>query len=81
MMISYCSRSINPTTESRRTDPRLYQIFTTWFAANANILTFGAGSVGPAAFGLGMKDSFLTIIVTDIMYVSGLFTPAWVTSS
>ncbi len=60
--------SISPVHESQRTDPRLYQVFTTWFAANANILTFGSGSVGPAAFGLGIKDAFLTIIVVDIMY-------------
>ncbi|KAI0088273.1 permease for cytosine/purines, uracil, thiamine, allantoin-domain-containing protein [Irpex rosettiformis] len=58
---------ITPIPESQRTDPRLYQIFTTWFAANANIITFGAGSVGPAAFGLGMKDSFLIIVVVDII--------------
>ena len=62
-------RRINPVPESQRVDPRLYQVFFAWFAASANVLTFGAGSVGPAAFGLGMKASFLTIMVTDIMYV------------
>lgn len=31
---------------------------------------FGAGSVGPAAFGLGIKDSFIVIIVVDVMYVN-----------
>jgi hypothetical protein len=31
------------------------------------IFSFGAGSVGPAAFGLGMRDAFLTILVVDIM--------------
>ncbi|KAI0088274.1 permease for cytosine/purines, uracil, thiamine, allantoin-domain-containing protein [Irpex rosettiformis] len=58
---------INPVPENQRTDTRLYQVFFAWFAANANVLTFGAGSVGPAAFGLGMKESFLTIIVTDLI--------------
>ena len=30
---------------------------------------FGAGSVGPAVFGLGQRTSFLTILVVDLMSV------------
>ncbi|KAI0692723.1 permease for cytosine/purines, uracil, thiamine, allantoin-domain-containing protein [Cytidiella melzeri] len=62
---------ITPVPENRRTDNRLYQIFFVWFAANVNVLTFGAGSVGPAAFGLGMRDTFATIIVVDTIAVFG----------
>ncbi|KAI0080384.1 hypothetical protein K474DRAFT_1589852 [Panus rudis PR-1116 ss-1] len=60
-------RRITPIPEERRTDPRLYQMFFVWFSANINILTFSAGTVGPAFYSLGMRTSFLVIIVVDII--------------
>ncbi|OCH88731.1 hypothetical protein OBBRIDRAFT_733921 [Obba rivulosa] len=65
---------IEPIPEERRTDPRLYQLFFVWFSANANILTMTAGTVGPAFYGLGIRDSFLIIIVVDIITCAF---PAW----
>ncbi|KAK7683805.1 hypothetical protein QCA50_013181 [Cerrena zonata] len=61
------TQGITPTSEEERTDKRMYQMFFVWFAANVNILTFGAGSVGPAVFGLGQRTSCLTILVVDLI--------------
>ncbi|CAL1709708.1 unnamed protein product [Somion occarium] len=61
------TQGITPTPLEQRTDPRMYQMFFAWFSANANILTFGAGTVGPAFFNLGQRTSFLVILVVDII--------------
>ncbi|EGO26948.1 hypothetical protein SERLADRAFT_360944 [Serpula lacrymans var. lacrymans S7.9] len=58
---------IVPTPPEDRVDTRLYQMFFVWFTVNANILQFSAGSVGPVVYGLGMRESLLTILVTDIL--------------
>ncbi|KAI0827299.1 permease for cytosine/purines, uracil, thiamine, allantoin-domain-containing protein [Trametes gibbosa] len=58
---------ITPTLEDERTDKRLYQFFFVWFSANANILTLSAGTVGPAYYSLGIRDSFYVILVVDIV--------------
>ncbi|OBZ65621.1 Purine-cytosine permease fcyB [Grifola frondosa] len=58
---------IVPIPLEERTDPRLYQMFMVWFSANANILILSAGTVGPAFYGLGIKDSLLIILVVDIV--------------
>ncbi|KIP09966.1 hypothetical protein PHLGIDRAFT_289936 [Phlebiopsis gigantea 11061_1 CR5-6] len=42
-------------------------MFFVWFAANINVQAFGAASVGPAVFGLGMRTTFLTCVVTDLI--------------
>ncbi|KAI0634352.1 permease for cytosine/purines, uracil, thiamine, allantoin-domain-containing protein [Trametes polyzona] len=58
---------IIPTSEEDRTDRRLYQFFFVWFSANANILTLSAGTVGPAYYDLGIRDSLYVILVVDII--------------
>ncbi|EKM56674.1 uncharacterized protein PHACADRAFT_207869 [Phanerochaete carnosa HHB-10118-sp] len=58
---------IEPTTEEQRTDTRIFQVFTVWFSANVNVPAFGAASIGPAFFGLGMRTTFLTCVVTDLI--------------
>ncbi|EKM56968.1 uncharacterized protein PHACADRAFT_142025 [Phanerochaete carnosa HHB-10118-sp] len=45
-------------------------MFFVWFSANMNVLGLGTGSAGPAFFGLGVKQSLITLLVVDIMYVS-----------
>lgn len=66
------TNGIAPVPPENRTDTRLYQLFFIWFSANANILTLTAGTVGPAFYGLGIRESFLMIIVVDVMWVSPL---------
>ncbi|CCM05632.1 uncharacterized protein FIBRA_07861 [Fibroporia radiculosa] len=61
------TNGIVPIPEEGRTDPRLYQIFFVWFSANANVLTMAVGTVGPAFYGLGIRDSFLVILVVDVV--------------
>ncbi|KAI0772946.1 permease for cytosine/purines, uracil, thiamine, allantoin-domain-containing protein [Trametes elegans] len=56
---------IEPIPEGERTDKRLYQIFFVWFSGNANIFTMSAGTVGPAYYSLGIRDSFYVILVVD----------------
>ncbi|EIW53292.1 uncharacterized protein TRAVEDRAFT_154691 [Trametes versicolor FP-101664 SS1] len=58
---------ISPIPEDQRTDKRLYQFFFVWFSANANILTLSAGTVGPAYYSLGIRDSFYVILVVDLI--------------
>ncbi|KAI0649846.1 permease for cytosine/purines, uracil, thiamine, allantoin-domain-containing protein [Trametes meyenii] len=58
---------ITPIPEEQRTDKRLYQFFFAWFSANANILTLSAGTVGPAYYELGIRDSCYVILVVDII--------------
>lgn len=38
------------------------------------LLRLGTGAAGPAFFGLGVKQSLITLLVVDIMYVSA-YTP------
>ncbi|KAI0827161.1 cytosine-purine permease [Trametes gibbosa] len=61
------TNGINPILPEDRTDTKLYQMFFVWFSANINILTFGTGSAGPAFFGLGLRDSFIIILVVDLI--------------
>ncbi|KAI0360457.1 cytosine-purine permease [Trametes cingulata] len=61
------TNGINPILPEDRTDNKLYQMFFVWFSANMNILAFGTGSAGPAFFGLGLRDSFLILLVVDLI--------------
>ncbi|KZT64445.1 hypothetical protein DAEQUDRAFT_717980 [Daedalea quercina L-15889] len=63
------TNGIVPVPSDQRTDQRLYQLFFVWFSANANILTMAAGTVGPAFYGLGIRDSCLVIVVVNIVCV------------
>ncbi|EIW55544.1 cytosine-purine permease [Trametes versicolor FP-101664 SS1] len=61
------TNGINPILPEDRTDTKLYQMFFVWFSANINILTFGTGSAGPAFFGLGLRDSFIILVIVDLI--------------
>ncbi|KAF8970409.1 cytosine-purine permease [Flammula alnicola] len=61
------THGITPVHPSKRTDPRIYQLFWVWFSCNFNILVFGTGSAGPAFFRLGLKSSLLVLLVVDII--------------
>ncbi|TFY56051.1 hypothetical protein EVJ58_g7872 [Rhodofomes roseus] len=61
------TNGINPIPPEQRTDKRLYQFFFLWFSANANILTMAAGTIGPAFYGLGIRDACLVIVVMNLV--------------
>ncbi|OSD08769.1 cytosine-purine permease [Trametes coccinea BRFM310] len=61
------TNGIDPILPEDRTDTRLYQMFFVWFSSNINILTFGTGSAGPAFFGLSLRDSFIILLIVDII--------------
>lgn len=58
---------IAPVPLKERTDKRLYQIFLIWFSGDTNIFTMTAGTLGPAFYGLGIRQSFLMILVVDVI--------------
>ncbi|KAJ3716642.1 permease for cytosine/purines, uracil, thiamine, allantoin-domain-containing protein [Lentinula raphanica] len=55
------SRGISPVPPSQRTDTSYYKLFFLWFTINLNILSFSAGTLGPVAYGLGIRESCLVI--------------------
>ncbi|EMD34672.1 hypothetical protein CERSUDRAFT_97258 [Gelatoporia subvermispora B] len=61
------TNGVDPIPEEERTDTRLYQMFFVWFSANINVLDFGTGSAGPAFFGLGLRQSLITILIVDLI--------------
>ncbi|KAF8830118.1 hypothetical protein HHX47_DHR2000736 [Lentinula edodes] len=56
------SRGISPVPSSQRTDTSYYKLFFIWFTMNFNILSFSAGTLGPVAYGLGIRESCLVIL-------------------
>ncbi|KAF8150618.1 cytosine-purine permease [Crassisporium funariophilum] len=58
---------ITPIPPSERTDTRLWQMFSVWFSASINMGNFSVGSVGPAFFAIGLRDSVLILLVSDII--------------
>ncbi|KAG7446742.1 uncharacterized protein BT62DRAFT_986678 [Guyanagaster necrorhizus] len=60
-------RGIIPVAPEDRTDTQYYKNFFLWFAWNVNILSFSAGSLGPIAFGLGVRDSCLVILFFNLL--------------
>ncbi|KAJ3782639.1 permease for cytosine/purines, uracil, thiamine, allantoin-domain-containing protein [Lentinula aff. detonsa] len=56
------SRGISPVPPSQRTDTSYYKLFFLWFTMNLNILSFSAGTLGPVAYGLGIRESCLVIL-------------------
>ncbi|KAJ4001874.1 permease for cytosine/purines, uracil, thiamine, allantoin-domain-containing protein [Lentinula boryana] len=56
------SRGISPVPPSQRTDMSYYKLFFLWFTMNFNILSFSAGTLGPVAYGLGIRESCLVIL-------------------
>ena len=51
-------------------------MFTIWFSANFNIVSFSTGSSGPVFFSLGIKDTLLVLLVVNVMFVSQKFQAA-----
>ncbi|KAG1771940.1 permease for cytosine/purines, uracil, thiamine, allantoin-domain-containing protein [Suillus placidus] len=60
-------RGTVPVPEEERMDTQYYKIFFVWFSMNFNILSFSAGTLGPIAFGLGLRDSCLVILFFNIL--------------
>ncbi|KAG2089315.1 permease for cytosine/purines, uracil, thiamine, allantoin-domain-containing protein [Suillus discolor] len=60
-------RGTIPVPEEERMDTQYYKIFFLWFSMNFNILSFSAGTIGPIAFGLGLRDSCLVILFFNIL--------------
>ncbi|GJE93171.1 NCS cytosine-purine permease [Phanerochaete sordida] len=61
------ARGILPVPREERTDTQYNRIFFIWLSANFNILSFSAGSLGPAVFGLGLRDSCLVILFFNLL--------------
>lgn len=55
-----------PVPPEERTDTQFFKIFFIWFTANFNILSFSAGTLGPVAFGLGVRDTCLVIFFFNL---------------
>ncbi|KAL7003963.1 Purine-cytosine permease fcy21 [Cystobasidiomycetes sp. EMM_F5] len=56
-------RGIERVSEDNRTHTRIIDNFTMWLSVNMAITIFGLGVLGPAVFGLGLKEALATIIV------------------
>ncbi|KAB5593993.1 Purine-cytosine permease fcyB [Ceratobasidium theobromae] len=61
------TRGVVPTTLEARTDTRIWNLFFLWMSANFNILAFSTGSLGPAIFALGLKESILIILFINML--------------
>lgn len=57
-----------PVPPEERTDTQFFKIFFIWFTANFNILSFSAGTLGPVAFGLGVRDTCLVILFFNLFF-------------
>ncbi|KAF9564518.1 NCS cytosine-purine permease [Agrocybe pediades] len=60
-------RGISPVPVEERVGHPYTKIFFIWFSMNFNILSFSAGTLGPVAFGLGLRDSCLTILFFNLL--------------
>ncbi|KAH9974795.1 cytosine-purine permease [Lactifluus volemus] len=60
-------RGIHPVAVQDRTETHFNKIFFIWLSANTNILSFSTGTLGPVAFGLGLRDSCLTILFFNLL--------------
>lgn len=61
------TNGIDPIPPAERTDTKLYQMFFVWFSVNMNVLSFGTGSAGPAFYGLGLRESLITLLIVDLI--------------
>ena len=59
---------VKPVPTEERQDTQFYKIFFIWFSASCNILSFSGGTLGPAVFGLGIRDSCLTSLFFNSVY-------------
>jgi len=61
------ARGISPVPVEERTEKRFIKIFFIWLSANANILSFSAGTLGPVAFRLDLPTSCVVIMVFTLL--------------
>ncbi|ELU44211.1 cytosine-purine permease [Rhizoctonia solani AG-1 IA] len=61
------TRGVVPTAPEARTDTRFWNLLFLWISANFNILAFSTGSLGPAIFALGLKESLLVIFFINLL--------------
>ncbi|PSR74360.1 hypothetical protein PHLCEN_2v9868 [Hermanssonia centrifuga] len=61
------TNGIQPIPPEARTDTKMFQMFFIWFSANMNVLGLGVGTSGPAFFGLGVKQSLITLLIVDLI--------------
>ncbi|KAF8263530.1 NCS cytosine-purine permease, partial [Lactarius quietus] len=58
---------IQPVAFEDRNETQFNKIFFIWLSANTNII-FSAGTLGPMAFGLGLRDSCLVILFFNLLF-------------
>ncbi|KAH9051848.1 NCS cytosine-purine permease [Lactarius vividus] len=61
-------RGIHPVAIEDRKETQFNKIFFIWLSANTNILSFSSGTLGPVAFGLGLRDSCLVILFFNLLF-------------
>ncbi|KAG8701723.1 hypothetical protein FRC08_003929 [Ceratobasidium sp. 394] len=61
------TRGVVPTPPEARNDKRFWNLLFLWISANFNILAFSTGSLGPAIFALGLKESLLVILFINML--------------
>ncbi|CAE6532953.1 unnamed protein product [Rhizoctonia solani] len=61
------TRGVVPTPPDARNDTRFWNLLFLWISANFNILAFSTGSLGPAIFALGLKESLLVIFFINLL--------------
>ncbi|KAI0646407.1 NCS cytosine-purine permease [Trametes meyenii] len=61
------TRGITPVPLRERVDTQYSKLFFIWLSWNTNILSFSAGTLGPAVFGLGLRDSCLVILFFNLL--------------
>ncbi|PCH44946.1 hypothetical protein WOLCODRAFT_139341 [Wolfiporia cocos MD-104 SS10] len=61
------ARGILPVPPEDQTDRQYNKIFFIWLSANFNILSFSAGTLGPAVYGLGLRDTCLVILFFNLL--------------
>ncbi|KAF5342906.1 hypothetical protein D9758_015405 [Tetrapyrgos nigripes] len=61
------TRGIQPVPFEERTDEQFFKIFFLWFTANFGILSFSAGTLGPAVYSLSKRNSCLVILFFNLL--------------
>ncbi|KAJ7211383.1 permease for cytosine/purines, uracil, thiamine, allantoin-domain-containing protein [Mycena pura] len=61
------ARGIHPVAPEERTDPQFSKMFFVLFTSSVNLLPFSAGSLGPIAYGLSLRDSSLIILFFNLL--------------
>ncbi|KDQ13633.1 hypothetical protein BOTBODRAFT_175354 [Botryobasidium botryosum FD-172 SS1] len=69
------SQGIKPTLPSQRSDVNFFKTFLLWLTFDCNIISISAGTLGPLAFNLSLRDSILVIIGFNIL---GSALPAYI---